>query len=597
MAFLSALRSLRRHDPRPARRPASNSTYTRRASAPVPIDGKSGLKSSGGSGGLKTPSGPKDRITELVSELEALVKAKRVPTFAVAVMDARALGDHISQIQRVVAEFDAKIEMIKKLLNDRYKGDSDPVESAVRDLLFTKDQIAHTHTERAGLLDDWAHAIRVLEALNARPTKEAEAAAKAAASKAPQGGPKSGLLWIGGGGKDTARKNAGDLVAGNHTGASIKGDWKGAEFWNSVEASGAKYFAIDEGSDSWLHFAEHDVTPTYADYEAAYARLVGAVYGARNHNGGTSTLLFSVPDTLPPTGELLWVRALMKALSARTVQSGQVNIKPCKDGGSNSIVVKVIIGPSAASANDHNFTLETLRLTIIRLRGSPVTNGDGKPTGVYARKDYRDVTYDAIVRANVTGSSSSSSSSGQASWEQLQTVAAGVQYSKSDAFRYTKSAVASADRQGPASGARASADPLSTSTPPRFAVKDKVTFKRNLSRLGGTVISYNDQKKEYQIEWIHTNRTTHQFLVLDKDIIRITLGRAFENDARNQLFSKGWLIWFHRGNDSFQGKVTAYLENKSDPGTHRYTYSIVYDDENKEEKNEAQVDQIYLERR
>jgi hypothetical protein len=559
--------------------------------------GLGGGLSGTGSGGTKSGSGlkapsvaedQKDHITELVRELDALVKTKRVPHGSVAVMDSHELRAHISQIDLVVTELNAKTKSFSNLLIELY-GTRDLV-GAVRDNLVTNEQATHINAHLGGLFVDWNYAI----ALQAR-LMEKEAAKAAAAKAGPvkgagvpsahihTTGPPSGLLWIGGGETDANRKNHGDFIAGNQQGATIEGDWKTDEFWKRVEESGAKYFAIDEGSDSWLYSTK----PNQTDYAAAFKKLVGAVYGARARNGVTSTLLFSVPDEI--RDDNLWVPALINALIDRNVHSDNVWLQPCKGGGSNSVIVQVTIGTNPTSSTGGKpLTYEWIQTRIQGFLGKPLLDSSGNRNRLYERTEHSTKTYDEIVRDHVTLSSSR-----QASSQVAQQLAA---YTDRHASEYVAAAVKSADgKLAPILHLPQAA--AVTKTVGAFNDNDEVTFKYKLCKLGGKVISYDYSKDTYTIEWIKTNpvRTKFRFTSVSSKNVS-TRTPEFSNSAKDQVFSKDRLIWFHRGHDSFQGKVKEYQASKSDPGKQLYIYSIVYEDEKGYENHDEHVPQIYLER-
>jgi hypothetical protein len=518
------------------------------------------------SGGLKAPSGPKDDITKLVRELEALVKTKRAQPGAVAGMDSSALRAYISQIDRVVTVLDTKSKLVEKLMKELYHDRA--FESAVRDRLVTHDQAVYLEAGSSGLKQELEYARSALRAKEAQASKAHQSAMRGPVSagvpSAPihKTGPPSGLLWIGGGGeKDADRKKHGDFIAGNQPGATIDGDWKTDEFWKRVEASGAKYFAIDEGSDSWLYSTKLNQTPVYADYEAAFAKLVGAVYGATARNGGTSTLLFSVPDEI--RDDNLWVPALIQALVNRKVHSDNVWLTPCKGGGSNSIIVNVTIGTGEVSSTGGNsLTYEWIQTRIKRSRGNKIMDEDGNPTGFYERAVYDSRTYYDIVRYIVSSSSSSHASSPKV----LPRLAA---YTSGDAHVYAASAVAEG-RPAPPMNL-----PVSPKKERVFKGNDSVKFKLNGCRLGGKVISYNYSDDTYLIERIHGKENSPRLGVNRTDVIGQLPLAHYWNHSTSRDFTKASKVWYHEGYDEYPGTVI----QRRDYSDKMFDYLITYIDE------------------
>jgi hypothetical protein len=220
----------------------------------------------------------------------------------------------------------------------------------------------------------------------------------------------------------------------------------------------------------------------------------------------------------------------------------------------------------------------------------------GGSRGVEAARKTNGIYDQTITRDHVTRSSSRGI--GAESSVQLAPTAGG-QFSSKDANTYAVAVVSSADRQQAASRVQAPAPTLiSSSTTPRFSVGDEVTFKYNGCRLGGTVISYTDDQDTYLIEWttyVQHKKTTRRFTVRSSDVI----GPAsrFENTNPNAMFYEGSLIWYHRGSDSFPGKVNKYSDKWSKPGNQQHAYSIYYRDENDHEKFETQAYQTHLQPR
>jgi hypothetical protein len=549
--------------------------------------GLSGTSSGGtkSGSGLKAPSGPEDDITKLVRELEELVKTKPVPHGAVASMDVGELSAYISQIVRVVAEMDAKIKKFNKLIGDRYE--VDPFESAVRARLVTYNQTRDINECRNGIIHDLNSATIVLEALKALHTKEEAAKANPGPGKSA-GVPSasihkpSGLLWIGGGlGVNAKRIAKGDIIAGNHGGATtIEGDWTTDAFWTAVSSSGATHFAIDVGSESHL---TDQVYPKLARLFISQKRVRPFV------------LHFEVPDTYIATGHVTpWVTRLIEAMTRIGTLPTQVYLNARKDlKGDFNVVVTVSSDPDVfgdrayIQSNNHIITATWLQQEVGILRGTE--HGD---SGTYQRNGYSKKTYEEIVREYV---SSSSTSSRQASSQVAQPLAA---YTDRHASEYATSALASAEgKLAPTMHLpQAAAD---TKKVRAFKDNDEVTFKYNRCRLGGKVISYKDSKNTYKIEWIkkYPKRTKFHFESVSSTDVYTRKQPEFSNSARDQVFSDNSPIWFHRGHDSFQGKVKEYQVSKSDPEKQRYTYSIRYEDDDGDEKHEEQIDQIYLERR
>ena len=197
------------------------------------------------------------------------------------------------------------------------------------------------------------------------------------------------VLWIGGGMTSDIRRHInGDVVAGNHAEADLKGDWQTVTFWSSFRAycEMVRIIAIDAGSDSWIR-------------NEALRLFAYTIASLEEH-----IVILSITDE-PQNAN--WARLLVEALSELGVVPYQ--ILPYRTHGmSNEIAIIFRTGktsnfipgtrhvPSDDVAQTDAWT--ALVLTIDSVRGDPLLNSSGEWNGLYERSCYqKGVEFDDIV--------------------------------------------------------------------------------------------------------------------------------------------------------------------------------------------------------